>query len=71
MLVTDRGSVFPDKLPFRNVVQFLLPLVLSASASIIRAQTVTIKLVDGRNGRPVAQTCVDVIGGQWGGTNNR
>lgn len=60
MLVTDRGNVFPDKLPFRNVVQFLLLLVLSASASIIRSQTVTIKPVDGHllHGLVWGQRCI-------------
>jgi hypothetical protein len=65
MLMTDRGSVFSIKQSFRNVVQFLLLFVLSASGTILYAQTVTIKLVNGRNGRAVAQTCAEIS------TNNR
>jgi len=61
----DRESVSSGVLSFRNMAHLLLFLVLLASGSIICAQTVTIKLVDGRNGRPVAPTCVAV----W--SNNR
>lgn len=49
-----------DTLSFRSVVRFLLLLVLATSGTILCAQTVTIKLVNGRNGRPVAATCVFV-----------
>jgi hypothetical protein len=69
MLMTDRRSIFSGKLSFRNVVQFLLLLVFSASGTILCAQIVTIKLVNGRNGRPMvgASSYVNV----WVGTERK
>ena len=64
MLRTDRASVFLNKLSFRSVVRFLLLLVLTASGTILCAQIVTIKLVDGRNSHPMSNSHVDV----WVGT---
>lgn len=60
MLRTDRESVFLNKLSFRSVVRFLSALVLMASGTILCAQTVTIKLVNGRNGHPMSHTCIDL-----------
>ena len=60
MLVTDRGSCLLDKLSLANVAQFLLPLVLIVLGTTLCAQAVTIQLLDGRSGRPVAATCVFV-----------
>ncbi len=38
----------------------LLTLILSAVGTRLAAQTIDFKLIDGRNGRPIANTCVNV-----------
>jgi hypothetical protein len=40
----------------RKAVQFLLLIVLSLSGTLLRAQMIGIKLVNGRNGRPMAHS---------------
>jgi len=42
-------------------LQFLPPIaLLGSSGSVLYAQTIEIKLVNGRNGRPIAASCVNV-----------
>jgi hypothetical protein len=36
-------------------------LIVASSGTALRAQTVEIKLLDGRNGRPMADTCIGVF----------
>lgn len=48
------------RLLFRNVVPLFVLLACVLSATIPRAQTVDIKLVNGRNGLPMARTCINV-----------
>lgn len=55
-----RAKVFPVHLFIRCVLRFLVLLVLSSSGALLYAQTVEIKLVNGRNGSPLAETCVNV-----------
>jgi hypothetical protein len=55
-----RAEVFPVHSIIRQVLQFLVFLVLSSSGTLLCAQTVEIKLVNGRNGRQMAATCVGV-----------
>jgi hypothetical protein len=45
---------------FLKCVLFLVLLVLGSSITLLYAQTVEIKLVNGRIGRPIVGTCVDV-----------
>jgi hypothetical protein len=42
------------------MAQLLVLLVFGSSGTVLCAQTIEIKLVDGRNGRPIAGTCVNV-----------
>ena len=67
MSVTERGVVSFIQLTFRRAVQFLMLLVLTASGAILCAQTVTIKLVNGRNGHPMSNSHVNV----WVGTTRK
>jgi hypothetical protein len=64
MPVTERSRacvrVFAVRLIFRNVLRLLLPLALFSSGTALCAQTIGIKLVNGRNGRPIAASCVNV-----------
>jgi hypothetical protein len=48
------------ELALRNLVQVLMLFAFTATGTIICAQTVTIKIVDGRNGRQMETTCVGV-----------
>jgi hypothetical protein len=67
MLRRDRESVFLNELSFRSVARILLLLVLTASGTILCAQIVTIKLVNGRNGHPMWNSHVNV----WVGTKRK
>jgi hypothetical protein len=51
----------------RCALRFLAFLVLSASGTLLYAQTIEIKLVNGRNGRPLPRTCVNV----WVGSERK
>jgi len=55
-----RIRVFAVRLIIGGVVQFLALLVLGSCGTILCAQTVDIKLVNGRNGRPMTDACVNV-----------
>ena len=56
-----RVRVCVVQLLFRNLVQFLLPIaLLGSSGAALCAQSIEIKLVNGRNGRPIAASCVNV-----------
>jgi hypothetical protein len=48
------------QLTFRSLAQFLMLLAFTSTSTFLCAQTVTIKLVNGRNGRQMAPTCVGV-----------
>ena len=66
-----RVRVCAVKLFFRSVLQFLLPIaLLGSSGAALRAQTIEIKLVNGRNGRPIAASCVNVGVGVGVGVGN-
>jgi hypothetical protein len=71
MPVTVRSKTrvrgFAVQLPFRSVVQFVALLLLASSGTVLRAQTIRIKLVNGKSGRPIANTCVNT----WVGTERR
>ena len=67
MLRADRESVFFNKLSFRSVVRFLSLLILTESGVILCAQTVTIKLVNGRDGHPMSNSHVNI----WVGTKRK
>jgi len=67
MLRTDRESCFLNKLSFRSGVRFLLLVGLTASGTILCAQIVTIKLMNGRNGHPMLNSYVNV----WVGTKRK
>jgi hypothetical protein len=41
-------------------VKLLVLLALGPSSTLIRAQTIEIKLVNGRNGHPIAHACINV-----------
>ncbi len=45
---------------FKRVLNFLIFVALSSSGMLLYAQTIQIKLVNGRNGSPLAGTCVNV-----------
>jgi hypothetical protein len=60
MLTTEQGGASSVQLVFKRSVQYLLLLLLTTFAALLEAQTVTIKLVDGRSGRPMAQSHVNV-----------
>jgi hypothetical protein len=47
-------------LAFRRALLGLVPLLLTGHASSLRSQTITIKLVNGRNGRPTTAAHVNV-----------
>jgi hypothetical protein len=55
-----RAKVFPIQLHFRGGLRFLVLFLLSSSGTLFYAQTVTIKLVNGRDGHQMAATCVGV-----------
>lgn len=63
----ERGRASTVQLVFKRSAQYLLLLLLSKFAAHLEAQTVTIKLVDGRNGRPMAQSHVNV----WAGNERK
>jgi hypothetical protein len=52
---------------FSSVVRFLVPLAFSSYGTFQCAQTIEIKLVNGRNGSPIAGTCVNV----WVGNEHK
>ena len=60
MPVTERRLFFVNQPSFRRIMQFLMILVLTVSNTILCAQTVMIKLVNGKTGRPVAAACLFV-----------
>jgi hypothetical protein len=64
MPITDRRRIrakaFAIPPLFKCVLRFLVFLVLSSPSTLLYAQTVDIKLVDGRNGRPMTASCVNV-----------
>lgn len=71
MPMTERSKtrvrISAVRLFFRSVVQLLVLLAFGSSGTVLCAQTVEIKLVNGRNGRPMAGTCVNV----WVGTERK
>jgi hypothetical protein len=60
-------AVFVVQLFFRNALQLLVLLGFGSSAAVLSAQSIEIKIVNGRDGRPMAGTCVDV----WVGTERK
>lgn len=61
------AKVCPIQLYFRRVLRFFMLLVLGSTGTLLYAQTIEIKLVDGRNGRPMvgASSYVNVwVGGE-------
>lgn len=60
MFTAKRGRVPLVRIILRSILPFITLLVLITSGTTLCAQDVTIKLVNGRNGRPVAPTCVEV-----------
>jgi len=67
MLITDRGNVSEAQSSLKRVVQFLLFLLFASSCTILFAQTITIKLVNGKNGHPMSNSHVNV----WVGTKRK
>jgi hypothetical protein len=55
------------RFPFKSVVELLLLAALASSATVLCAQTVEVKLVNGRSGRPVADQCI----GLWVGNRSK
>jgi len=60
MPITEQGRAPLVQPIFRRVVLFLMLLVFTSTGTFLYAQTVTIKLVNGLNGRPVSGVCVGV-----------
>ncbi|HEY1528927.1 MAG TPA: hypothetical protein VGH51_22110 [Candidatus Angelobacter sp.] len=48
----------PQALP--RMVRLALLLTFSSAFALVSAQTIEVKLIDGRNGHPIANTCVNV-----------
>lgn len=46
-----------------NITRFLLLLVLGLSVRVVYAQTIELKLIDGRNGHPIANKCIYIAVG--------
>jgi hypothetical protein len=67
MPITGRGRASLVHVIFGSVVQFLMLLVFTSSGILVCAQTVTIKLVNGRNGHPMSNSHVNV----WVGTKRK
>ena len=55
-----RLRVFATGVFFWSAMQLLVLLAFGPSGTVLCAQTVEIKLVDGTNGRPMVGTCVNV-----------
>ena len=53
-------NVSASRSMLRKAAQLIVFLSVSSSATLLRAQGIEIKLVNGRNGLPVAHTCVDL-----------
>lgn len=51
---------FPVQLFVSYVLLFLVLCVIGSSGALLYAQTIKIKLVNGRNGNPLARTCVNI-----------
>ncbi len=64
MSMTERSKihvgVLAVRLFFSSVLQLLVLLGFGPCGTVLCAQTIEIKLVNGRSGRPVADTCVNV-----------
>ena len=64
MSVTENNNTrvrsFAIPLFFRSLIKLLTVLAFCSSGTVLHAQTVQIKLVNGRNGLPMASTCVNV-----------
>jgi hypothetical protein len=61
------AKMFPVHSLIRCALRFLVFLVLSSSGTLLYAQTIEIKLVNGRNGSPLPRTCVNV----WVGSERK
>lgn len=53
-------SVMACSLPFQRMARLFILLGVSSVNFLLSAQTIEIKLIDGRKGHPVANTCVNV-----------
>ena len=53
-------KVFSPLQPFRSARQLVVLLCIYSYATVLSAQTLAIKMMDGRNGHPVANTYVNV-----------
>ena len=56
----SRARVFRVQLFPASVLQFLMLLMYCTHAAVLYAQTVELKVVNGRNGRPIADQCMNV-----------
>src|ERR1700739_2246306 len=55
-----RVSGFAVQSSLRSAMRLIVLLVLASSCTVLRAQTIKIKLVNGRSGIPMAHACVSV-----------
>ena len=62
-----RAKIFSVQPFVRCALRFLVLLILSSCGTLLYAQTVEIKLVNGRNGSPLGGTCVNV----WVGSEHK
>lgn len=53
-------SLVRRRLSFLTLVRLLLFFVINSVNGFLYAQSIDIKLIDGRNGQPIAKTCVNV-----------
>lgn len=62
MIEFDRigANVAASQSTFRKAAQLIVLLLVCSSGVLLRAQSIDIKLVNGRNGTPVAHTCIDL-----------
>lgn len=52
-----------DHLAFRIVVLFLVVSIFTSFGAALRAQTIEVKIINGRNGNPIANKCMYVWAG--------
>ena len=60
-------SLIALKQSLPKLLRLFLLLTVSSVGTVLRAQTIEVKLIDGRNGHPIANTCVNA----WVGVAQR
>lgn len=60
-------SLIAHRRPFSRMMLLFLWLTFSSVGTLLSGQAIEVKLIDGRNGRPIANTCVNV----WVGNQQR